>query len=60
GPSNSEEAVSSPHDDVAGKKIDQEPANEANHTLKDDVDDMLHQEKMAIKHPDYARIQFEG
>ncbi|GJV99853.1 putative ribonuclease H-like domain-containing protein [Tanacetum coccineum] len=50
GPSNSEEAVSSPHDDVAGKKIDQEPANEEDHTLKDDVDDMLHQEKMATKH----------
>ncbi|GJR87762.1 putative ribonuclease H-like domain-containing protein [Tanacetum coccineum] len=59
GPSNSKEAVSSPHDDVAGKKIDQEPANEEDHTLKDDVDDMLHQEKMAIKHPDNARIQFE-
>ncbi|GJW17016.1 putative ribonuclease H-like domain-containing protein [Tanacetum coccineum] len=59
GPSNSEEAVSSPHDDVAGKKIDQEPANEEDHTLKDDVDDMLHQEKMATKHPDDARSQFE-
>ncbi|GJT14711.1 putative ribonuclease H-like domain-containing protein [Tanacetum coccineum] len=59
GPSTSEEAVSSPHDDVAGKKIDQEPANEEDHTLKDDVDDMLHQEKMATKHPDDARSQFE-
>ncbi|GJR19121.1 putative ribonuclease H-like domain-containing protein, partial [Tanacetum coccineum] len=59
GPSTSEEDVSSPHDDVAGKKIDQEPANEEDHTLNDDVDDMLHQEKMAIKHPDDARSQFE-
>ncbi|GJV30896.1 putative ribonuclease H-like domain-containing protein [Tanacetum coccineum] len=59
GPSNSEEAVSSPHDDVAGKKIDQEPTNEEDHTLKDDVDDMIHQEKMATKHPDDARSQFE-
>ncbi|GJW17015.1 putative ribonuclease H-like domain-containing protein [Tanacetum coccineum] len=52
-------AVSSPHDDVAGKKIDQEPTNEEDHTLKDDVDDMIHQEKMATKHPDDARSQFE-
>ncbi|GJT38115.1 putative ribonuclease H-like domain-containing protein [Tanacetum coccineum] len=52
-------AVSSPHDDVAGKKIDQEPSNKEDHTLKDDVDDMLHQEKMATKHPDDARSQFE-
>ncbi|GKD22927.1 putative ribonuclease H-like domain-containing protein [Tanacetum coccineum] len=59
GPSNSEEAVSSLHDDVAGKKIDQEPANKEDHTLKDDVDDMLHQEKMATKHPDDARSKFE-
>ncbi|GJR15441.1 putative ribonuclease H-like domain-containing protein [Tanacetum coccineum] len=33
--------------------------NEEDHTLKDDVDDMLHQEKMATKHPDDARSQFE-
>ncbi|GJX21292.1 putative ribonuclease H-like domain-containing protein [Tanacetum coccineum] len=59
GPSTSEEVVSLPHDDVAGKKIDQEPANKEDHTLKDDVDDMLHQEKMATKHPDDARSQFE-
>ncbi|GJW70526.1 putative ribonuclease H-like domain-containing protein [Tanacetum coccineum] len=59
GPSTSKEAVSTPHDDVAGKKIDQEPSNKENHTLKDDVDDLLHQEKMATKHPNVERSQFE-
>ncbi|GJS66673.1 putative ribonuclease H-like domain-containing protein [Tanacetum coccineum] len=59
GPSTFEEAVSSPHDDVAGKKINQDPTIEEDHTLKDDVDDMLHQEKMATKHPDDARSQFK-
>ncbi|GKA25091.1 putative ribonuclease H-like domain-containing protein [Tanacetum coccineum] len=53
------EDVSSPHDDVAGKKINQDPTIEEDHTLKDDVDDMLHQEKMATKHSDDARSQFE-
>ncbi|GKF23721.1 hypothetical protein Tco_0076043, partial [Tanacetum coccineum] len=44
---------------LLAKKINQEPANEEDHTLKDDVDDMLHQEKMATKHSDDARSQFE-
>ncbi|GKA24705.1 putative ribonuclease H-like domain-containing protein [Tanacetum coccineum] len=59
GPSTSEEDVSSPNDDDAGKKVEQEPANVEDHTLKDVVNNMLNQEKMATKHSDDARSQFE-
>ncbi|GJR68598.1 putative ribonuclease H-like domain-containing protein [Tanacetum coccineum] len=59
GPTTSEEVLSSPNDDDAGKKMEQEPANVEDHTLKDVVDDMLHQEKMATKHSDDARSQFK-
>ncbi|GKF25811.1 hypothetical protein Tco_0081705, partial [Tanacetum coccineum] len=60
GPSTSEEDVSSPNYDDDGKKVEQEPANVEDHTLKDAVNNMLHQEKMATKHPDDARSQFES
>ncbi|GKA57771.1 putative ribonuclease H-like domain-containing protein, partial [Tanacetum coccineum] len=59
GPSTSEEDVSSPNDDDAGKKVEQEPANVEDHTLKDAVNNMLNQERMATKHSDDARSQFE-
>ncbi|GJT15966.1 ribonuclease H-like domain-containing protein, partial [Tanacetum coccineum] len=59
GPSTSEEDVSSPNDDDAGKKVEQEPANVEDHTLKDAVNNMLNQEKMATKHSDDGRSQFE-
>ncbi|GKE16426.1 putative ribonuclease H-like domain-containing protein [Tanacetum coccineum] len=59
GPSTSEEDVSSPNDDDAGKKVEQEPANVEDHTLKDAVNNMLNQEKMATKHSDDGRRQFE-
>ncbi|GKE23332.1 hypothetical protein Tco_1434844, partial [Tanacetum coccineum] len=45
--------------DDAGKKVEQEPANVEDHTLKDAVNNMLNQEKMATKHSDDARSQFE-
>ncbi|GJZ54124.1 putative ribonuclease H-like domain-containing protein [Tanacetum coccineum] len=58
-PSTSEEDVSLLNDDDAGKKVEQEPANVEDHTLKDVVNNMLNQEKMATKHSDDARSQFE-
>ncbi|GKA44185.1 hypothetical protein Tco_0736909 [Tanacetum coccineum] len=51
--------VSSLNDDDAGKKVEQELANVEDHTLKDAVNNMLNQEKMATKHSDDARSQFE-
>ncbi|GJS16996.1 putative ribonuclease H-like domain-containing protein [Tanacetum coccineum] len=59
GPSTSEEDVSSPNNDDADKKVEQEPANVEDHTLKDAVNNMLNQEKMATKHSDDGRSQFE-
>ncbi|GKA92387.1 putative ribonuclease H-like domain-containing protein, partial [Tanacetum coccineum] len=59
GPSCFEEHESSPNDDDAGKKFEQEPSNKEDYTLKDAVDNMLNQEKMATKHSDDARSQFE-
>ncbi|GJS03884.1 putative ribonuclease H-like domain-containing protein [Tanacetum coccineum] len=55
GPSTSKEDVSSPNDDDAGKKVEQEPANVEDHTLKDAVNNMLNQEKMDTKHSDDGR-----
>ncbi|GJY47295.1 ribonuclease H-like domain-containing protein [Tanacetum coccineum] len=59
GPSTSEEDVSSLNDDDTGKKVEQELANVEDHTLKDAINNMLNQEKMATKHSDDARSQFE-
>ncbi|GKF48166.1 retrovirus-related pol polyprotein from transposon TNT 1-94, partial [Tanacetum coccineum] len=57
-PSSCEEAVSSPNDD-AGKKIEQEPANEEDQTLKDALNKMMNQEKDATEHSNDVRKQFE-
>ncbi|GJR95301.1 putative ribonuclease H-like domain-containing protein [Tanacetum coccineum] len=58
GPSTSKEDVSLPNDDDTGKKVEQEPTNVEDHTLKDAVNNMLNQEKMAIKHSDDGKRQF--
>ncbi|GJT52715.1 putative ribonuclease H-like domain-containing protein [Tanacetum coccineum] len=59
-PLSSEEAVSSPNDDVAGKKTKQEPANEEDQTLKDAVNKIMNKEKEATEHSDDVRNQFEA
>ncbi|GJQ91704.1 hypothetical protein Tco_0002843 [Tanacetum coccineum] len=56
--SSSEEAVSSPNDDTAGKKIDQEPANEEEQNLKDDSNKMMNEEKESLKHSDDVKNQY--
>ncbi|GJY90781.1 putative ribonuclease H-like domain-containing protein [Tanacetum coccineum] len=58
-PSSYEEAVSSPNDD-AGKKIEQEPENVEDQTLKDARNKMMNQEKDATEHSDDVRKQFEA
>ncbi|GJX28128.1 ribonuclease H-like domain-containing protein [Tanacetum coccineum] len=59
-PSSFEEAVSSPNDDAAGKKTEQEPANEEDQTLKDAVNKMMNKEKETTEHSDDVRNQFEA
>ncbi|GJY88325.1 ribonuclease H-like domain-containing protein [Tanacetum coccineum] len=56
---NGHAVVSSPNDDVAGKKVEQEPANKEDQILKDVVDNMMNQEKESTKHSDDARSQFK-
>ncbi|GJR29027.1 hypothetical protein Tco_1105259 [Tanacetum coccineum] len=59
-PSSYKEVVSSPNDDTAGKKTEQELANEEDQISKDALNKKLNQEKVATEHFDDVRKQFKA
>ncbi|GJR48815.1 putative ribonuclease H-like domain-containing protein [Tanacetum coccineum] len=59
-PSSSEEDMSSPNDDAASKKVEEEPANKEDQTLKDAVNKIMNPEKEATEHSYDVKNQFEA
>ncbi|GJY64293.1 putative ribonuclease H-like domain-containing protein [Tanacetum coccineum] len=57
---NGNAVVSSPNNDAAGKKTEQQPANEEDQTLKDAVNKMMNKQKEATEHSDDVKNQFEA